>query len=239
MKEFGEYHLCLKRRKKSEFFVKIPCVLRRLTMDDREEALALHRVMASNANPELFVPGTDDDFLQILDGAGVVLGVRDEKRIICMRTVLFETHDEEVLNENMGLLPDQMKRMAFVEYCVVHRDYRGNNLQLLTYFFMEDLLWDDFDYFYTTVSPRNIHSLRNVMNCGFYAFQLKERYGGHMRYLLRKDLKHSPSIRMKRHVSALLRDYHTQQRIMDDGLVGYRLVRHTSGVWMLFGTLIN
>jgi len=239
MKDFGEYHLCLKKRKKSEFFVKVPCILRRLTMDDKEEALALHRVMASNANPELFIPGTDEEFLHILDGGGVVLGIHDGRRIVCMRTVLFETHDEEVLREDMKLLPDQIRRMAFIEYCVVHRDYRGNNLQLLTYFFMEDLLWDDFDYFYTTVSPRNLYSLRNVLDCGFYAFQLKERYGGHMRYLLRKDVKHSPSIRTKRHVSAPLRDYRTQQIVMNENLVGYRLVRNTSGVWMLFGRLIK
>jgi hypothetical protein len=239
MKDFGEYHLCLKKRKKSEFFVKVPCILRRLTMDDKEEALALHRVMASNANPELFIPGTDEEFLHILDGGGVVLGIHDGRRIVCMRTVLFETRDEEVLREDMKLLPDQIRRMAFIEYCVVHRDYRGNNLQLLTYFFMEDLLWDDFDYFYTTVSPRNLYSLRNVLDCGFYAFQLKERYGGHMRYLLRKDVKHSPSIRTKRHVSAPLRDYRTQQIVMNENLVGYRLVRNTSGVWMLFGRLIK
>lgn len=239
MKDFGEHRLCLNRRRKSELVSKVPCVLRRLTMDDKDEALALHRALAANANPEIFVPGTDEEFLSILEGSGVVLGVRDEKRIICMRTVLFETHDDEVLREDMKLLPDQMQRMAFVEYCIVHRDYRGNNLQFLTYCFMEDLLWDDFDYFYTTVSPRNIFSLRNVMDCGFYAFGLKERYGGHMRYLLRKDLKQNLSIRMKRHVGALLHDYPTQQRIIDEGLVGCRLVRNTAGVWMLFGTPIK
>lgn len=239
MKEFGEYRLCLKKRKKSDFFTKVPCILRRLTMKDKEEALALHRAMALRANPEIFVPGSDEEFLRILAGDGVVLGVQDEKRIVCMRTVLFETHDDEVLMEDMKLLPDQMQRMAFVEYCIVHRDYRGNNLQFLTYYFMEDLLWEDFDYLYTTVSPRNIFSLRNVMDCGFYAFHLKERYGGYMRYLLRKDLKHSPSVRMKRHMSALLHDYPVQQRIMEDGKVGYRLVRNMSGVWMQFGTLLK
>ena len=237
MKDFGEYRLCLKKRKKSELFTKVPCIVRRLTMEDKEEALALHRAMARNANPETFVPGTDDDFLYILGGGGVVFGITDGRRIVCMRTVLFQTHDDEVLRENMGLLPDQMERMAFVEYCVVHRDYRGNNLQFLTYCFMEDYLWDDFDYFYTTVSPRNIVSLRNVMDCGFYAFQMKECYGGHMRYLLRKDLKQSPSIRMKRHVGAPVRDYPAQQEILRDGKVGYRLVRNTAGFWMMFGTL--
>ena len=239
MRDFGEHYLCLKKRKKSELVTKVPCLLRRLTMEDKEDALALHRAMAANANPEIFVPGTDEDFLRILDGEGVVLGVQDEKRIICMRTVLFQTHDDEVLREDMGLLPDQMERMAFIDYCVVHRDYRGNNLQFLTYYYMEDLLWEDFDYLYTTVSPRNIFSLRNVMDCGFYAFQLKECYGGHMRYLLRKDLKHSPSIRMKRHESALLRDYSAQQPILSGGKVGYRLMRNTSGIWMVFGTLVK
>ncbi|MDR1979712.1 MAG: hypothetical protein LBQ42_13335 [Synergistaceae bacterium] len=239
MKDFGEHHLCLKKRKKSEFFTKIPCVLRRLTMEDKDEALALHRAMAASATPDIFVPGTDEDFLHILEGGGAVLGVQEGRRIVCMRTVLFQTHDDEILREDMGLLPDQMTRMAFMDYCVVHRDYRGNNLQFLTYYYMEDLLWEDFDYLYTTVSPRNVFSLRNVMDCGFYAFQLKERYGGHMRYLLRKDLKHSPSIRMKRHASAPLRDYPAQQSLMEGGKVGYRLARHISGIWMLFGTLVK
>ncbi|MDR2180612.1 MAG: hypothetical protein LBP21_09905 [Synergistaceae bacterium] len=236
MREFGEHYLCLKKQKKADF-TKTSCVLRRLTLEDKDEALALHRVMSASANPETFVPGTDEDFLHILEGAGVVLGVQEGKRIVCMRTVLFQPHDDEVLSEDMGLLPHQMKRMAFIEYCVVHRDYRGNNLQFLTYYHMENLLWEDFDYLYTTVSPRNIFSLRNVMDCGFYAFQLKERYGGYMRYLLRKDLKHSTSIRTKRHESVLLHNYSAQQHIMEKGKVGYRLIRSMTGTRMAFGAL--
>ncbi|MDR1379289.1 MAG: hypothetical protein LBJ36_09615 [Synergistaceae bacterium] len=194
--------------------------------------------MASKAEPELFVPGTDGDFLYILEGGGVVIGVQEKSgRIICMRTMLFQPRGDENPNEDVNLLPHQLKRMAFIDYCIVHRDYRGNNLQFLTYFYLENSLWEDYDYLYTTVSPRNVFSLRNVMNCGFYAFQLKERYGGHMRYLLRKDLKHSPSIRMKRHESASLRDYPVQQRIMNSGKVGYRLVHHVSGLRMLFGAI--
>jgi hypothetical protein len=168
-----------------------------------------------------------------------VLGVQDGKRIVCMRTVLFQPHDDEVLREYMGLLPDQMERMAFVDYCIVHRDYRGNNLQFLTHCYMEAFLWDDFDYLYTTVSPRNVYSLRNVLDCGFYAFQLKERYGGYMRYLLRKDLKNGSSVRTRRHENAPLRDYRAQQDIIKRGKVGYRLVRNMSGIWMAFGALIK
>ena len=240
MKEFGEYRLCLKKRGKSgAYTAETSCVLRRLSMADKDEALALHRVIADGAHHDIFIPGTDDNFLSILGGEGAVLGIQDGKRIICMRTVLFRTSDEEILSEDMGLLPDQMKRMAFVDYCIVHHDYRGNNLQFLTHCFMEAFLWDDFDYLYTTVSPKNIYSLRNVISCGFYAFQLKERYGGYMRYLLRKDLKDGVSIRTKRHESALLRDYHSQQDIMSRGKVGYRLMRSMSGMWMAFGALVK
>jgi hypothetical protein len=239
MKEFKEHHLCLKKRKKTDYFIKTPCILRRLTMDDKDEALALHRAMSTNANPELFVPGADEDFLHILQGGGVVLGVQEGRRIVCMRTVLFQTRDDEVTREDVGLLPEQMDRMAFMDYCVVHRDYRGNNLQFLTYYHMENFLWEDFDYLYTTVSPRNIFSLRNVRDCGFYAFQLKERYGGYMRYLLGKDLKQGSFIRTKRHESVLLHNYPAQQRIMEKGMVGYRLMRCMSGTRMAFGILVK
>ena len=239
MKNFGEYCLCLKKREKAGSFTMTPCVLRRLSMDDKDEALAFHRALAVEANHDIFVPGTDENFLGILEGKGIVLGIHDGKRIICMRTLFFQTDDEEILNEDMGLSTAQMKRMAFLDYCIVHSDYRGNNLQFLTYSHIEAFLWDDFDYLYTTVSPRNIVSLRNIINCGFYAFQLKERYGGYMRYLLRKDLKDGSSIRTKRHENALLRDYRAQQDIIGRGKVGYRLVRSMSGLWMAFGTLVK
>ena len=238
MKDFGEYHLCLKKHEKAGFFTKTKCVLRRLSMDDKDEALALHRTMAGGANHEIFVPGTDDNFLRILE-EGVVLGIHDGKRVICMRTVIFEADDEGFLDEDMGLSPGQMGRVAFSDYCIVHGGYRGNNLQFLTYYHMEAFLWDDFDYLCTTVSPRNIVSLRNVLLCGFYAFQLKERYGGHMRYLLRKNMKDGGVIRTKRHESALVRDYRAQQEIMNRGKVGYRLMRSTSGIWMAFGSLVK
>lgn len=239
MRPFGEYPLCLRRRKKSELFTMTPCLLRRLTMEDKDEALKLHRAVARNAHPEIFVAGSDEDFLNILEGRGVVLGIQEGDRIVCMRTVLFESHDEDLIREDMGLLPDQRPRMAFVEYCIVHQDFRGNNLQYLTYCYMENFLWDDFDYFCTTVSPHNLYSLNNVLSCGFYAFRLKPCYGGYMRYLLRKDLKHAPSIRTKKHVGALVSDYGRQQEFLESGMVGYRLIHHHSGVLMRFGTLIR
>jgi hypothetical protein len=93
---------------------------------------------------------------------------------------------------------------------------------------MEAYLRDNYDSLYVTVSPRNLVSLRNIISCGFQAFQLKELYGGHMRYILRKDLKASFFIRTKRHESALLRDYRAQQNLMNKGKVGYRLLRSMS-----------
>lgn len=239
MKEFGEHLLCLKCENKPGVFSMVPCLLTRLTMEDREEALALHRTMAQKSNPALFVPGSGDDFLYILDGGGIVLGIRDGKRIVCMRSVLFKNQDGEVQPEDFGLLPDQWKRMAFMDYCIVRQEFRGNSLQFLTYRYMESLLWDDFDYIYTTVSPHNIFSLRNVLHCGFHAFQLKECYGGYMRYKLLKDMKHSFTIRTKRHVSALVSDYPAQQAIFSEGLVGYRLVRHHAGLLMSFGAVVR
>ena len=232
VRDFGEFRLCLRKKDKSKRFTKTPCVLRRLSMADNDVALALDRAVGAGARPEIFVAGADGDFLRILDGGGAALGVLEGRKIVCMRTVLFHPPVDGPLPE--GVPPE---RAAFIDYCVVHQDYRGNNLQFLTYYHLENFLWEEFDHLYTTVSPRNIFSLRNVMDCGFYAFQMKELYGGYMRYVLRKDLKHRPSIRMKRPASAPIRDYFAQQRLMDAGKVGYRLARHASGMWMLFGNI--
>ncbi|MDR2529495.1 MAG: hypothetical protein LBD04_10875 [Synergistaceae bacterium] len=233
MRDFEEFRLCLRKKEKSKRFTKTPCVMRRLSMADKDEALALHRAMAAGARPEVFVPGSDENFLRILDGDGAALGVLEGRKIVCMRTALFRPPNDGPLG-----LP-QVERAAFIDYCIVHRDYQGNNLQFLTYYHLENFLWEEFDHLYTTVSPRNVFSLRNVIGCGFYALQMQELYGGHMRYVLRKDLKHCPSIRMKRPSGAPIRDYPAQQRLMDAGKVGYRLVRHISGLWMLFGRLAH
>ena len=239
MKTFGEHPLSLKRQSKPGMFTLTPCCLRRLTMDDHEAALALHRAISQNANPKLFVSGSDEDFLRILEGEGIVLGVDDGKKIVCMRTVLFDTHDEGIPREAMKLLPEQWTRMAFMEYCIVRQEFRGNNLQFLTYNYLESLLWDDFDYFYTTVSPLNVFSLRNVLSYGFYVFQLKECYGGYMRYLFRKNLKDSTSIYLNKNISAPVSDYAAQQAFLNEGKVGYRLARHHTGLRMRFGTLMR
>lgn len=233
LNNFREQCISLRKHAGAQKYTNAQCTLKRLTMDDFDKVSDLHDEVVESTSRELLIPTTDEDLTDILSGNGIALGVECEGRLICVRLLMFENH-LELSEETMSFSTWGSERSCFMETCIVHRDFRGNNLQFLTYFHIESLLWDDFDSIYTTVSPHNIFSLRNILQCGFYVCELKECYGGYMRFLLRKGLHNRLMIDTHSYKRAKITDYTKQQALLGQHEVGYRMNHNSKGTWMLY-----
>lgn len=238
LNNYREQFLCLRKHAGAMEYRNVPCVLKRLTMDDYGKVDALNRKITKSTSHELFIPTTEEDLTAILSGDGVGLGIEHDGKLVCIRLLMFESHlslsNDTQCFENLG-----SENSCFMETCIVDKDFRGNNLQFLTYYHMESMLWGHFDSIWTTVSPYNIFSFRNILHCGFFAYELKECYGGYMRFLLRKGLKNRPTIDAHKYARARVTDYPRQQELLAQHKVGYRMNRNSAGSWMLYAPIIS
>ncbi len=235
---FREQHLYLRKHIGALEYGNVPCLLKRLTMEDYEKVNALHEEIAENTSRELFIPTTVEDLTAILTGDGIALGIEHNSKLICLRLLMFESH-VSLSKETLSFADWSSENSCFMETCIVDKDFRGNNLQFLTYYHMENLLWGHFDSIWSTVSPHNIFSFRNILHCGFYAFELKECYGGYMRFLLRKGLTNRIMIDTHKYNRAKVTDYEKQQALLAQHNVGYRMNRNSAGSWMLYAPIIG
>ncbi|MDR2780199.1 MAG: hypothetical protein LBB28_03655 [Synergistaceae bacterium] len=215
----------------------VPCKTSFMTSGDIEEAVKLHRRVTSGLSPEIFAPTGERDIERLVGGDGVSFGVWFEKRLICMRAVIV---DGDWVNEtlaHMGLGEDEQNRTVYTDHCIVDREFRGNNVQFLTHYAIEQKIAGRYDVFFTTVSPKNSFSLQNILGCNFVIVGIKKLYGGYLRYVMRKKLSTGLPIWTHGHLVIPISDIARQQEAIADGCVGYKMIRKHRGFSVLYAPM--
>lgn len=212
----------------------VPCEIATMTIADHREAERLHHEVTHGLSPEIFSPTPPEDLVRLLGTEGIALGVWYGPRLVSMRAI---QTDRDWVNEvliKMSLSPDEDNTTAFTEHCIVDRDFRGNNIQFMTHYKMESYIADRFERITTTVSPRNPFSLKNVFACNFLVVGIKELYGGYTRYVMEKNFVSPASIWSNGHLTIPIPDIERQRRLLDEGFVGYRMIRKDGVLHMLY-----
>ncbi|MDR3279042.1 MAG: hypothetical protein LBT23_00880 [Synergistaceae bacterium] len=215
----------------------VKCELGRMDTDDIGEALRLHYNVTKGLSREIFAPTSDEDMARLLGNDGISLGVWFEDRLICMRALMT---NPEWVGETMGhmsLAPDETRRTAYMDHCIVDKEFRGNNVQFLTYYALENHMADSFDTLLTTVSPKNPFSLQNILGCNFVVIGIKELYGGFLRFVMRKKLIMGMPIWTHGHFVTPLSDLRQQRTLFEDDYVGYKMIRKNRGFCMLYAPM--
>lgn len=102
---------------------------------------------------------------------------------------LFPGLSEENLGRDLCFQPDQLLQTAHVESLAVLPAHWGHHLQQSLISCALLLLDSSYPYLMATVSPQNLPSLKSFQACGFQIQAQKEKYNGHMRYILLKSRK--------------------------------------------------
>ena len=213
----------------------VPCSIEVLSEKDEEISIKLHNEVAHGLSREIFAASTEDDLKRFMGKDGLAVGARYEDRLICLRTV--KTSPEWVMEslKDYNLAPEKYVGSVVTGFCVVDREFRGNNIQFLTQFYAENIVSKKYGSVVTTVSPKNIFSLQNVLACGYYIIAIEWTYGGFLRFVLKKEFYPAYPLWTHGHLRIPIREIKKQQEAISKGNVGYKIVRGPRGFMMLYG----
>jgi hypothetical protein len=215
----------------------VPCKTAFMTSCDTEEAVKLHYRVTRGLSPEIFAPTSERDIERLVGGDGVSFGVWFEKRLICMRAVIIDSDWVNDTLGHMGFGADERNRTAYTDHCIVDKEFRGNNVQFLTHYAIEQKIADRYDVFFTTVSPKNSFSLQNVLGCNFVIVGIEKLYGGYLRYVMRKKLSLGLPVWTHGHLVIPISDIARQKEAIADGCVGYKMIRKHRGFSVLYAPI--
>ena len=232
--EFG-MKLFFRRHLPEGHFVPVPCTMALLGPNDTEAGVALHNNIAHGLSKDIFMPSSEEDIRRFFCGGGLAIGVYHGSCLVCLRTLITDKAWAEESFANYGYSPPPGDKTAITGFCIVDKEFRGNNIQFLTYYHLENIIAGNFDSILTTVSPKNIFSLQNVIACGYNITGLINIRGGFLRFILKKEFRPGQAILTNRHKAVPIRDLAGHHAAIDTGAAGYKIIRRNGGFHILYG----
>ena len=170
-------------------------------------------------------PLSEEEFMNIFDDKGIVLGVFKQQELIAFRALLKPVIDEEHLGLDIGLEKEELEQVMYQEVSVVHPNYRGHGLQkTMGNYIMNEVDTEKYRYVCATVAPFNIPSMKDKFDQGLQIVDLKMKYGGLLRYIFLKDLNNKSRIKRTKKIIISMNDIETQQHHLQTGWSGVNIV---------------
>ncbi len=213
----------------------VPCTIGILSEKDEKISIELHNEVAHGLSRDIFAASTEEELKRFLSEDGIAVGARYKDRLICLRTLKISPDWVKGALADYNFAPEMYENSAVTGFCVVDREFRGNNIQFLTQFYAENIISKRFDSVVTTVSPKNIFSLQNVLACGYYIIAIEWTYGGFLRFVLKKEFYPENPLWTHGHTRIPIRDIKKQKDALANSCVGYKIVRGPSGFAILYG----
>lgn len=187
-------------------------------------------------DPELFHSDSIHFMRDHICKRGRIIGVISEKRLIAYRILAFPGNDPDNLGIDLKLPKKELNKVAHLESFVVHPAYRGNSLQLKTLGPAIRIIRDlNYDHLCATVSTKNYPSLSNPLKGGLVIRELKEKYGGKLRYILYQNLNKPISRNMKCTITVKNTDIARQKKALKQGYCGYKAIKKEEGFEIVYG----
>ena len=103
-----------------------------LTKEQLPSILILQEKILTNLATESFLqPLTEEEFLYILRGKGMMIGAYYEDQLIAFRAMLEPEIDADHLGIDAGIQDTRLEQVIYSEISNVDPDFRGNGLQSL------------------------------------------------------------------------------------------------------------
>lgn len=185
-----------------------------------DEMMALEdRVVESAQDPSLYRRESADTILASMkDGAGCIGGFVDGQ-LIGVRYVSYPSDYD--LSEGI-IEKENSRQVLHMETMIVDPDFRGNALQVKSFYYLLAHLPREVEFLFSTVSPFNLPSLKSVFKYGSRMVDLRLMYPtdeepeGVLRYIGARGLVLDLA---EERTEAALDDIETQQALFRDGQV--------------------
>jgi hypothetical protein len=218
----------------------LPFKVRKLGAEDLKVILEVQKqVVQAMEGPGILQPLTEDEYLYILEGKGLLIGAFAGNALIAFRALLIPPIDEDHLGRDIGLPDNELPNVLYQEISNVLPDFRGNQLQKTLATVIMDKLGREiqhFRYICCTVAPFNIPSLKDKFAQGMQIAALKEKYGGSLRYIFVKDLRETDeqTTPFRESISINMGDIEAQQQLLAQGWRGIRMKEAEGTHWVVY-----
>jgi len=216
-------------------------IVRSLETKDQDQFTTLQQTIVDHLeDKDLLQPLTDEELSYIFEGGGLILGTFVEEKLIACRALLYPGDDPENIGRDLDLPYDEQMKVVHQEISFVHPEYRGNGLQhSLSKVIMQQLKHSSsfFTHLCSTVSPKNIPSLKDKFHQGLLIVDVKQKYDGMLRYLFYKPLEFDLKIDTASFVYIRIDKVNRHKDFIDLGYVGVGLDQTKFGNWIVFARL--
>lgn len=212
----------------------------KLTKRDLPEIMQLQTKVIEHLSEKTFLqPLTDEEFEYILDGNGLLVGVRAKESLIAFRALMDPGEDPEHLGEDAGIPKEQWSSVLYSEITNVHPDFQGNGLQRqLGKIVMEEVDTNQFKYVCTTVAPFNIASIKDKFELGMHIAALSVKYETLTRYIMMKNLVADVSVANDDTIEVGMGETAKQQKLLGAGWIGTSIHAHDEGFMVTYRKMI-
>lgn len=194
---------------------------RTLSVDELSSILTLQQVVVDDLKDKrVLQPLSEAEFLNILGGNGLMIGVYEGDQLVAFRALLKpDPSEDEHLGADVGA--NDLTRVLYQEVSVVHPMMRGKGLQQkMGEYIMAQIDVSLYDWVCATVMPFNIASMKDKLAQGLFIRGLKLKYGGKLRYVFGKDLRSTNLHAFTERESVAMANTEEQQLLLAQGFVG-------------------
>jgi RimJ/RimL family protein N-acetyltransferase len=217
----------------------VPYTMKFLNESYLEQVLNLQEMIVQNLpSPDLLQPFAPDFMRQHVRNKGRIIGVFADNELIAFRALYFPDMDDHEWNLgfDIGLQGSELAKVANLQMVCVNPLYRGNQLGLKMNRHAIRFLKEETDYIHlcATVHPRNRWNVRVLMKSGFVIRNLKEKYGGKLRYIVYQNLRGPIKIISKDKVFVKHVDIDEQKKVLKRGFLGIDILESPQGFQVVF-----
>lgn len=192
-----------------------------LGMEDCERIQALHETVYALTSPALVRHDTPEFFAGVLAGGGAIVGdVDDDGELAAYGVLTLPAADGPHYGRLIGLPAAEWNSLAHLEGVSVAPAWRGLGLHC------RQGAWRiaiavrlHCRHVCATAAPGNANSWKNLLDLGLAVRDVRDLYGGYLRYVLHRDHGREPRFGPDREVAAA--DLAEQRRLLAAGFVAH------------------
>ena len=142
-----------------------------------------------NGRDGFFVPETEDTKPLHVSSTGVTL-LCEKDSVLVGYLIMRKPHNaQDNLARDIDLMTCEHSKVAHMESLLVESVYRGQGIGRDLMSRGEQLLVaEGYCHLMATVHPDNIGSLKTMTSLGYQNIMTKEKYGGHIRHIMHKQI---------------------------------------------------
>jgi ribosomal protein S18 acetylase RimI-like enzyme len=212
-------------------------VIKFLKEDNLKDIINLQEIILRNlSDPTLYEPASIELFKERLVNEKSVIGVEAEDGLIAFGIIQIPGDIEDNLGNDIGINKTDLYKVAHIQFIVVHPYYRGNLLQKKLACFLLNIIKDKgYQHVLGTISPGNYYSLSNMLHLGFVIREIKEKYGGKLRYIIYNDIKSIRNQTWQNVVRIQISDIDGQKKLIKEGFVGFDVSYDAKETSIIYG----